>query len=82
MATTPTDGGETLNEVKDLQAAERCHQGAGVTLGSVTESDRLPGLIASGALFVVNHSGGKDSQAMMIRLLEVPAPAEEEAARS
>lgn len=27
-------------------------------------------LIAAGALFVVNHSGGKDSQAMMIKLLE------------
>lgn len=27
-------------------------------------------LIAAGALFVINHSGGKDSQAMMIRLLE------------
>jgi 3'-phosphoadenosine 5'-phosphosulfate sulfotransferase (PAPS reductase)/FAD synthetase len=31
-------------------------------------------LIAQGALFVVNHSGGKDSQAMFIKLLErVPA---------
>lgn len=31
-------------------------------------------LIAAGALFVANHSGGKDSQAMLIRLLErVPA---------
>jgi 3'-phosphoadenosine 5'-phosphosulfate sulfotransferase (PAPS reductase)/FAD synthetase len=28
-------------------------------------------LVRRGALFVVNHSGGKDSQAMMIRLLEV-----------
>lgn len=28
-------------------------------------------LIASGALFVSNHSGGKDSQAMLIKLLEV-----------
>ena len=27
-------------------------------------------LIRQGALFVINHSGGKDSQAMMIRLLE------------
>ena len=27
-------------------------------------------LIAQGALFVVNHSGGKDSQAMLIRLLQ------------
>lgn len=40
----------------------------------LTEADRLPGLISAGALFVVNHSGGKDSQAMMIRLLEaIPA---------
>lgn len=28
-------------------------------------------LVANGALFVANHSGGKDSQAMLIRLLEV-----------
>lgn len=28
-------------------------------------------LIDGGALFVVNHSGGKDSQAMLIRLLEI-----------
>jgi 3'-phosphoadenosine 5'-phosphosulfate sulfotransferase (PAPS reductase)/FAD synthetase len=28
-------------------------------------------LINSGALFVANHSGGKDSQAMLIRLLEI-----------
>lgn len=27
--------------------------------------------IEAGALFVINHSGGKDSQAMMIRLLEI-----------
>lgn len=34
----------------------------------------IPDLVARGALFVVNHSGGKDSQAMMIKLLEqVPA---------
>jgi 3'-phosphoadenosine 5'-phosphosulfate sulfotransferase (PAPS reductase)/FAD synthetase len=32
-------------------------------------------LIAQGALFVVNHSGGKDSQAMMIKLLEQGIPA-------
>jgi 3'-phosphoadenosine 5'-phosphosulfate sulfotransferase (PAPS reductase)/FAD synthetase len=31
----------------------------------------IPQLIADGALFVINHSGGKDSQAMMIRLLEI-----------
>lgn len=34
----------------------------------------IPALVARGALFVVNHSGGKDSQAMMIKLLDqVPA---------
>jgi 3'-phosphoadenosine 5'-phosphosulfate sulfotransferase (PAPS reductase)/FAD synthetase len=33
-------------------------------------------LISEGALFVVNHSGGKDSQAMMIRLLGVVPPAQ------
>ncbi|HHG7235466.1 TPA: phosphoadenosine phosphosulfate reductase family protein [Klebsiella pneumoniae] len=31
-------------------------------------------LIESGALFVSNHSGGKDSQAMLIKLLEVIPP--------
>lgn len=31
-------------------------------------------LIAAGALFVANHSGGKDSQAMLIRLLERVPP--------
>lgn len=30
----------------------------------------IDSLISMGALFVVNHSGGKDSQAMLIRLLE------------
>jgi len=37
---------------------------AGTSLPSVDE------LIAAGALFIANHSGGKDSQAMLIRLLE------------
>lgn len=32
---------------------------------------RVADLIKAGALFAVNHSGGKDSQAMMIRLLEI-----------
>lgn len=36
-----------------------------------TRSEEIIGLIAARALFVVNHSGGKDSQAMMIRLLQV-----------
>lgn len=31
-------------------------------------------LIKSGALFVSNHSGGKDSQTMLIKLLEVIPP--------
>lgn len=37
-------------------------------------ADSLPTiaeLVASGALFVANHSGGKDSQAMLIKVLEV-----------
>lgn len=38
-------------------------------------ADQIDGLIAAGALFVANHSGGKDSQAMLIKLLErVPRP--------
>lgn len=39
----------------------------------MSDTDSLPTvdqLIAQGALFVVNHSGGKDSQAMLIKLLE------------
>lgn len=39
-----------------------------------TLNDEIDRLIAAGALFVGNHSGGKDSQAMLVRLLErVPA---------
>jgi len=41
-----------------------------------TQADaaKIDRLIAEGALFVANHSGGKDSQAQLIRLLErVPA---------
>lgn len=34
-------------------------------------SDNIQELIDDGALFVVNHSGGKDSQAMMIELLKI-----------
>lgn len=34
----------------------------------------ISSLITSGALFVSNHSGGKDSQAMLISLLEVIPP--------
>lgn len=33
-------------------------------------------LVASGALFVSNHSGGKDSQAMLIELLKVIPPSQ------
>ncbi|SSB97860.1 3'-phosphoadenosine 5'-phosphosulfate sulfotransferase (PAPS reductase)/FAD synthetase [Pseudomonas sp. 43mfcvi1.1] len=33
-------------------------------------------LVASGALFVANHSGGKDSQAQLIKLLEVIPPSQ------
>lgn len=37
-------------------------------------TDQIESLIAAGALFVANHSGGKDSQVQLIRLLErVPA---------
>ncbi|MDF2792346.1 MAG: reductase/FAD synthetase family protein [Pseudomonas orientalis] len=37
-------------------------------------TDNIDALISAGALFVANHSGGKDSQAQLIRLLErVPA---------
>jgi 3'-phosphoadenosine 5'-phosphosulfate sulfotransferase (PAPS reductase)/FAD synthetase len=39
-----------------------------------TLDQTIADLVASGALFAVNHSGGKDSQAMLIRLLDrVPA---------
>jgi 3'-phosphoadenosine 5'-phosphosulfate sulfotransferase (PAPS reductase)/FAD synthetase len=34
------------------------------------QSPDIPRLVARGALFVVNHSGGKDSQAMLIKLAE------------
>lgn len=33
--------------------------------------DNVEALVASGALFVANHSGGKDSQAQLIKLLEI-----------
>lgn len=33
--------------------------------------DHVEALVASGALFVANHSGGKDSQAQLIKLLEI-----------
>lgn len=34
------------------------------------DANQIDRLIAEGALFVANHSGGKDSQAQLIRLLE------------
>lgn len=37
----------------------------------MSDLSSIESLIASGALFVANHSGGKDSQAMLIRLLEI-----------
>lgn len=38
------------------------------------ELPTIDGLVADGALFVANHSGGKDSQAMLVKLLQrVPA---------
>lgn len=37
----------------------------------MTHLAEIQTLIARKALFVINHSGGKDSQAMMIRLLEI-----------
>lgn len=41
---------------------------------AATQDAELDRLIRSGALFVSNHSGGKDSQAQLVRLLErVPA---------
>lgn len=39
-------------------------------------SPEIDRLVKAGALFVCNHSGGKDSQAMMIRLLEIVPPAQ------
>ncbi|ELI6443079.1 phosphoadenosine phosphosulfate reductase family protein [Aeromonas salmonicida subsp. salmonicida] len=35
------------------------------------ESYSIQALVAAGSLFVSNHSGGKDSQAMLIKLLEI-----------
>lgn len=52
-------------------------QQQGLLFGDETRDStkaELDQLIASGALFVANHSGGKDSQVQLIRLLErVPA---------
>jgi len=36
---------------------------------------QVAALVSANALFVVNHSGGKDSQAMMIKLVEMGIPA-------
>lgn len=40
----------------------------------MTEAPSIHDLIQSGALFVSNHSGGKDSQVMLIQLLELVPP--------
>lgn len=40
----------------------------------MSEAPSIHDLIQSGALFVSNHSGGKDSQVMLIQLLEVVPP--------
>lgn len=40
-----------------------------MTLSAIPE--QVLAMIASGALFAVNHSGGKDSQAMLLRLLAI-----------
>lgn len=43
-------------------------------VSKVSDQNTISELVAAGALFVANHSGGKDSQAQLIRLLErVPA---------
>jgi 3'-phosphoadenosine 5'-phosphosulfate sulfotransferase (PAPS reductase)/FAD synthetase len=50
--------------------------GVGVELAEITHPSEptIDALIGARALFVVNHSGGKDSQAMMVKILErVPA---------
>lgn len=45
-----------------------------ISITSVTDGDNARAMAERGALFVANHSGGKDSQAMLIRLLQtVPA---------
>lgn len=53
-------------------AGDGTHRGCRMSRGAATKA-RLPDIgefIASGALVVANHSGGKDSQAMLIKLLE------------
>lgn len=40
----------------------------------MTEQLTIESLVGDGALFVSNHSGGKDSQAMLVKLLEVIPP--------
>lgn len=39
-------------------------------------NEEIAEMIKKGALFVANHSGGKDSQAMLIRLLEIVPPSQ------
>jgi len=44
--------------------------------------DKVRDLMARGALFVVNHSGGKDSQAMYLHLRSPTAHREAETAKA
>lgn len=56
-----------------MSAQQRFMFGAEVDLRAEWDAE-IDGLIEHGALFVANHSGGKDSQVQLIRLLErVPA---------
>ncbi len=48
----------------------------GVGMSAMTVPAEIAALIVAGALFVVNHSGGKDSQAMFIRLLDSIPPSQ------
>lgn len=43
---------------------------------STTATNEAHNLIQQGALVVANHSGGKDSQAMLIKLLEIVPPSQ------
>lgn len=42
----------------------------------VSDAERVAGLVARGALFALSDSGGKDSQAMRIRVLRLVPPAQ------
>lgn len=51
--------------------AESWTNAEGASVSRMATMDLALAAAARGALFAVNHSGGKDSQAMLIRLLEV-----------